>query len=86
MINETLENLRKDIKNAKTIKAYLISKISFYDTNLYLEKQKIIKSKQLSEEETKHIIEMVNYYSDCIKVTTEILSELIENKIDKFED
>lgn len=81
---ENLEQLEKDLKNAKTIKSYLLSKISYYDFLMYNEKQKIIKEK-LDKIKTAHIIEMFKYYHEMRDVYVNILNDLEEKGIRIYE-
>lgn len=84
MLNESLEKLEKEMKDSKTIREYLLSRIYYYDLCIYLLKQKITNLKKITPEENNYFREQFNYYDACRRTASIILSELIELNLKEF--
>lgn len=80
-----IEQIKKGLVDSKTIKSYLIAKISYYDFLRNEEKQKIIHQNNFTKEEIKNICDNVNYYNIVIEELAKLIREINDLKIRYYE-
>ena len=80
-----IEQIKKGLEDSKTIKAYLIAKISYYDFLRNEEKQKIIHQNNFTKEEIKSICDNVNYFNIVIEELAKLIREINNLGIKEYE-
>ena len=82
---DLIEQIKKGLEDSKTIKAYLINKISYYDFLRNEEKQKIIHQNNFTKNEIDSIIENVKYYNNVIEELAKLINEINKLGLKNYE-